>query len=348
MGYLALWPVPIEPVVWSPPEFDPSAWTPTGTFASASRRLMAGGHDPHGHGPEDVDIDAAGRLYAGLHDGRVVRFDGDTMETFVDTRGRPLGLHWDSAGNLLVADSTRGLLRVNPAGTIEVLATDCGGKPLTFTDDLETTVDGAIWFTDATARFRQPKWKEDLFESGSTGRLCRYDDVTRQAVEVASGLAFANGVAVDPAQQFVLVNETWRYRVVKVWIAGEKAGTTEVLIDNLPGFPDGISTGTNGVFWIAIASPRKPLLDAVAEWPFARKVLYRLPKWMQPQPERTARAIAINAAGEVVHDLFDPDATSIALVTSVQERAGRLYFGSLTDTAAASMPWPPRLGATAP
>ena len=39
-----------------------------------------------------------------------------------------------------------------------------------------------------------------------------------------SGINFANGVAVSPDQQFVLVNETGSYRVIRYWISGAKQG----------------------------------------------------------------------------------------------------------------------------
>ena len=43
--------------------------------------------------------------------------------------------------------------------------------------------------------------------------------------------------------------------------------------------------------------------------------------------------MAIDAQGEVLHDLYDPVGERIHVVTSVQERDGRLYLGSLVDTA---------------
>jgi len=336
-AYLLAWPVPISPVAWEAPTFDPEAWPGTGTLAHAER-----GPIPDGHGPEDVEVDDQGRVYAGLSDGRILRWERpDAPPTvFAETGGRPLGLHWDDAGNLLVADAWNGLLAIDPSGTIQVLATECGGTPLVFADDLEVARDGTIWFSDATDGFRQPDWKLDLFENRPRGRLCAWDPATRLAREVLGGLYFANGVAVDPAQQFVLVNETSRYRVRKLWIAGPKAGTDEVLVHNLPGFPDGISTGSNGVFWIAIASPRNPLLDGAADKPWLRSLMLRLPVFLQPAPERTARAIGIDADGRVVHDLFDPNGEGISLVTSVQERAGHLYLGSLVDDAWARVPVP--------
>lgn len=332
-AYLAAWPVPIEPEAWTAPA--PRAWTPTGDLAAMRVELA------DGEGPEDIDVDAAGRVVAGLADGRILRWPANdgAPEVFADTGGRPLGLHWDAAGNLLVADAWKGLLRIDPAGTIETLATTCGGRELVFTDDLETTRDGRIWFSDATVRFRQPDWKLDLLENRANGRLCVHDPATGETREVLAGLYFANGVAVDPGERFVLVNETSRYRVRRVWIAGPRAGEHDVFIDNLPGFPDGISMGGE-LFWIAIASPRNALLDRAAPSPGLRAAMVRLPEFLHPRPEKTARVIGVDINGRVVVDLFDPSGRAIAMVTSAQERGGTLYLGSLTDTAWAKLPVP--------
>lgn len=324
--YLVAWPVPIRPEAWQPPT--PVPFEPTGSLADIEIIPL-----PDGHGPEDVEVDPLGRIYAGLHDGRILRWETPDREplVFSDTGGRPLGLHWDLSGNLIVADALKGLLRVGPDGTITVLATQCGGTPLVFTDDLEIAADGTIWFSDASTRFGQPEWNLDILENRASGRLCAWNPATGEARQVLDGLYFANGIAVDPDQQFVLVNETSRYRVRKLWIAGEKKGQNEVLIDNLPGFPDGISTGTDGVFWIAVASPRNDFLDLAADKPFLRSLVVRLPEAMKPKPDKTARAIGVRADGTVAYDLFDPLGTRLELVTSVQERDGWLYLGSLID-----------------
>ena len=120
-AYLLLWPVPIAPVAWRPPP----APELVGPYApnealTRGRRLL----DGIGHGPEDVAFDAEGRLYTGFEDGRIFRMalpDGEP-ELYADTGGRPLGMVFDAAGTLVVADARRGLLAVARDRQVIVLA----------------------------------------------------------------------------------------------------------------------------------------------------------------------------------------------------------------------------------
>jgi sugar lactone lactonase YvrE len=333
-AWLAFWPVAAEPEVWSPAP-DPGRPTlrtlPRATVSSA-------GPD---EGPEDVEVDAQGRVYGGTRGGRIWRWDHpDAAPTvFAETGGRPLGLTWGPAGALLVADAFRGLLSVAPDGVVTTLTTVCSGVPLVFTDDLEVAPDGRVWFTDASQRFDQLSWKVDLIENVPSGRLCVWDPATGDATAVLEGLAFANGVAMDPAGRFVLVAETARYRVRRYWIEGPQAGRDEIFVDGLPGFPDGCSQGDGGRFWVAIASPRDPLVDRLAPHPFLRKVVLRLPTWVQPTPARYAQVLAFDEHGALLADLVDPAGTEFSTITTVEERAGSLWFGSLLGHTWARVPY---------
>ena len=37
------------------------------------------------------------------------------------------------------------------------------------------------------------------------------------------------------------------YRIQKYWLCGDKAGTAEIFIENLPGFPDNVSSNEKGI-----------------------------------------------------------------------------------------------------
>ncbi len=328
-------PGPVAPLAWTPPPG--RHHPPTGGLAGIERVEL-----PDGHAPEDVAVDAQGRVVTGLHDGRVMRWSDPKAapETLFDTGGRPLGLAFDRQGRLVIADATRGILRWPEGGPLQTLTETCGGTPLSFADDLEIGPDGTIWFSDASSRWRLPAWKMDFVESRPSGRLCAWVPTTGQSLEILSGLHFANGVAVDPEGRFVLVVESSRYRVRRLWLSGPRVGEDDVFIDDLPGVPDGISTGLSGTFWLAIASPRDPMLDALAGWPSVRRIFGQLPLALQPDPARSARFMGVDADGAVVADRVDPEGADIWAVTNVREADGWLYLGSFMDTAWARVPRP--------
>lgn len=331
VAWLTLWPVSIAPVAWNPPAAPAldGPYAVNNTLATVTR--LAEGLGPK---PEDIAVDAAGRFYAGFEDGRIMRWDESfqTAEVFVTTAGRPLGLHFDAAGNLLVADSYKGLLRISTKGEIEVLATEHGGLPFRFTNDVEVAADGTIYFTDASHKFGQLEFVEDLMEHGGHGRLLAYHPASRTTELLLDGLQFANGVALDPEQQYLVVNETGAYRTLRYWLAGPRKGEPEIFIDNLPGFPDGIEAGTGGIFWLALASPRNPLMDRLGPHPALRRVVMRLPAALRPKPVRHAFVLGVNGEGRIVHNLQDPDG-AYAPVTSAVEQGGKLYFGSILESA---------------
>jgi sugar lactone lactonase YvrE len=332
--YFIVWPVPISPVAWKAPP-NPGY---TGLF-TANERLkgletfaIAGNH-----GPEDIALDAQGRIYAATHEGNIVRLDpdGSNPENWVNTKGRPLGIDFDRQGNLIVADAFRGLLSIAPNGEISELATAADGIPIRYADDVDVAADGKIYFSDASTKFGAKESGDtykasllDLMEHGGHGRLIVYDPMTHVAKSLLDGLNFANGVAVSHDQSYVLVNETGSYRVIRFWIAGQKEGQFETFIGSLPSFPDNISTGHNGRYWVAFVSPRNPLLDKLAGKPFMRKVIQRMPAFMRPQAVAYGHIIAIDDNGKVVVDLQDPDG-SYPINTSVTEAKEYLYIGSL-------------------
>lgn len=339
--YLLFWPVPVAPLAWTPPPA-PTLEGPyaPNTFLAEAERLDL----PAGHGPEDIAVDSLGRIYGGLQEGRILRLsaDGETAEVFAETGGRPLGLAFDQAGRLLVADAFRGLLAIatTPDRSVDTLATGADGRPFRFTNDLDVAPDGRIFFTDASDTFDQAHYRHDLVESRPHGRLLVYDPASGTTTMLLDSLHFANGVAVSPEGDFVLVNETARYRVLRYHLTGPTTGTADVLIDNLPGFPDGISSNGQGTYWLALASPRNKLLDALAPYPLLRKMILRLPAFLQPAPARYAFVLGLDADGQVRHNLQNPTGDPFAIVTSVEQVGDVLYLGSLEEPALARIPAP--------
>lgn len=329
--YLLLWPVPIFPAAWTPV----AAPALTGEYEKNSRlasvqRLSLGA----GFAPEDVAIDSENRIYAGLDDGRIMRLQADASrpEVFANTHGRPLGMKFDSNGNLILADANKGLLSISRDGSITVLSTQADSVPFRCTNDLDIAADGTIYFTDASSKFPLSNYKADILEHQPNGRLLAYEPATKTTRVVLRDLRFANGVAMSPDQSFVLVCETERYRLHRVWLNGPKQGQSDIFIDNLPGFPDGLSSNGKDRFWLALVTPRDATLDKLLPHPFLRKVVYRLPAFLQPAPKRYSFALGLDLNGRVVENLQNGSPDCYAQIANVVEHQGFLYFGSIGES----------------
>jgi len=329
VAYLALWPVPIAPVAWAPPQ----APELNGPYA-VNDALAKGTHllEGIGRGPEDVAFDTLGRLYTGFEGGKIVRLrlpDGKP-EVFADSGGRPLGMVFDTSGNLLVADAAKGLLSISPEGGTTVLATGVGGVPFGFLDDLDVGPDGTVYFSDASTKFGPGADTLDIIEHVGHGRLLAWNPTDHSVRTLLGGLQFANGVVADPGGEFVLVAETGAYRLTRYWLTGRRGGTSDVFADNLPGFPDNISRAADGRIWVPLPAPRLPVVDRLGPWPFLRKVVLRLPTSIQPAPLRYGLVVELAPDGHPIRALHDPTG-GVAFRTSAMEREGTLYLGTHAD-----------------
>lgn len=283
-----------------------------------------------GHGAEDVVVGADGQLYCGVEGGGIVRLDPDSSATSVvaETGGRPLGLEALPDGRLLVCDAHRGLLRVAPSsGAVETLTQYVDDVPLRFCSNATAQPDGTIWFTESTTRFDFEHYLGAFLEHRPSGRLLRRDPDGSVDV-VLDDLYFANGVALAPDGQSLLLVETGAYRISRVDLTGPDAGRRRTLVENLPGFPDNLSAFRDGRAWVALTNPRNATLDRAGSTPGAvRKLLWRLPDRLSPNPEAIVWARAITPDGAVVEDLHQ-QREDFHMVTGAVEHQGVLYLAS--------------------
>lgn len=288
-------------------------------------------------GAEDVAIDADGNAWTGTEEGSVWRVSrtGSVVRVGV-TGGRPLGIELYGPDRLLIADARLGLLAMSTtSGEVEQLLGEVDGQAMMFCNNAAVARNGDIWFSDSSTRYPIERWKADFVEHTETGRLlCRRSD---GSVEVhLDRLAFANGVALAGDESFVCVAETGRRTVVRRWLRGEKAGSTDLLVGDLPGYPDNIARGSDGLIWVTIASPVNPVVEKLQTRAplLVRKVTTRIPQFLQPKPAQTARVQAYDETGRLVHDL-DADPSNYHMVTGVREHQGEVWLGSLHESALA-------------
>ena len=328
-GYLLLWPVSISPQRWTPP----TAPALTGEYA-ANDALAAVTRIDVGLGPESVAVSPAGVVACGLEEGEIVRWspEANTVEQLAVIDGRPLGMEIDAAGNLIVCDLYGRLLSISDVGVVDELATELGGERLGLVNDLDIAQDGTVFFSESSAETTDTV--RDLLEHRPNGRLLTYNIGSGEIDVLLDGLYYANGVALSADESFVLVVETTRYRVRRLWLSGPRSGEDEVFIDNLPGFPDGISCDNEGTFWLALMNPRNGFVDWALARPWVRKIPARLPlTWFAGAAPRYGFVLGVGEDGCILYNLQDPSGDFYAGISSVVRSGNLLYLGSLLEEA---------------
>jgi sugar lactone lactonase YvrE len=320
---------PIDPAPYTPPKATGySGVLEPNNFLQKAALLAVGKI----HGPEEVAVDSHGRIYAGTRDGKIMRlWPEGNLEIFSETKGRPLGVKFDKNENLIVCDAYKGLLSIDPKGNIKVLATSAEGVPFKFTNALDISEDDTIYFTDASSKYGQNEYLYDLLESRPHGRFMAYNPAVGKTKVILKNLYFANGVALSRQEDFVLINETPRYRTLRYWLKGPKAGTHEIFINNLPGFPDNISSNGKGKFWLALFTIRNKAADMLHRFPFLKAQLTKLPKIFWPKPKPYGLVLALDEHGKIIQSLHDFTGKHLKEITSAREYGGYLYLGSLNN-----------------
>ena len=309
LGYLLLWPVPVDPVAYEPPKDRGFVGEFAENAALDATEIVT---LPDGEiGPEDLAVLPDGRIFTTSLSGVLYQIDGAEPVEVDRLGGRPLGLKAGPDGALYIADSFRGIMRWSGPGSLESVVSEIDGAPVIYANQLDVARDGTIYFSNSSDRFdpetmggTKPTSVLTIWEQSDTGYVARATPDGR-VEKVATGFVYTNGVALSPDEDFLLINETGRARVHRLWLTGPKAGEREVFLDNLPGYPDNLERQEDGTFWLAFASPRVPA-EALMPYPFLRKVIWRLGSAVRPAPIERGMVIQFDTEGTILRTLQDP------------------------------------------
>eukprot|EP00250_Pteridium_aquilinum_P008444 c17947_g1_i1 orf=87-1343(-) len=313
-------------------------------------------------GPESLALDARGNgPYTGVADGRILRWVDGKWQEFAHTSpnrtnqicepgqpmpnvirnehicGRPLGLRFNKrTGDLYIADAYLGLLSVGPnGGQAESLAREVDdGSQLSFTNDLDITSDGSVYFTDSSSKYQRRNFFLLVLSGDDSGRLLKYDPRTKKTRVVLRGLQFPNGVALNKDESFLVIAESVPGRLLRHWLKGPQAGETEVMAV-LPGYPDNVRMNEQGDFWVAMHCRRNLASMISGALPWLRRAMLQLPipfkhiyhLFNGGPPHGILAKYSPN--GEVLDVLEDVDGSIVKYVSEVDESHGQLLIGSV-------------------
>ncbi|XP_057969297.1 protein STRICTOSIDINE SYNTHASE-LIKE 4-like [Malania oleifera] len=322
-----------------PPPFSPSS-LPTNTLLQGVIKIGEGLVED----PEDVCVDGEkGILYAATRDGWIKRLHmkNGTWENWKMIGGRTLlGITTTAAGDLLVCDTEKGLIKIGEDG-MTILASHADGSKISFADDVVEASDGSVYFSDASTKFGLNEWYLDVLEAKPHGRLLMYHPSSNHTSVLLPDLCFPNGVALSRNQDFLVVCETWKFRCLRYWLKGERKGKTEIFIDNLPGSPDNINLAPDGTFWIALLQFTSKGLEFVHTSRAAKHFLAAFPGLMKLVIGVGKGATVVNVAADgqsIIRKFDDPSGSVMSFVTSAVEFEDHLYLGSLNSTFIGKLP----------
>ncbi len=169
---------------------------------------------------------------------------------WVNTGGRPMDVALDSAGNLIVADLYKGVLKITPRKKISVLLSDIDGSKIAFPNSIAIDSKDNIYISDST-KYTLANLNSEWTTYARTGRIIKIDGETQDAKIIAEDLSFANGIEFINDEKSLLVVETKVRKVSKLDL--ETLEISEFSY-GFSGYPDNIylSDKEDG-YWVAFA-----------------------------------------------------------------------------------------------
>ena len=203
---------------------------------------------------------------------------------------------------------------------------------------MSITKNGDVYFTDATAirpYWDGEKWevlKGSLIDIGSqnpTGRVLKYSPKTKKTEVILKNIQFANGIALSKDEDYFLVAETGKYKILKYWLKGEKKGKTE-LFAICSGFCDNISISKDGKsYWVGIPTMRNDFYDTIHNIPILKKLILSLPEGWVALPPDNGLVVQYDENGNTLQILHDSKGNTIRNINSANENNGKLYLGNV-------------------
>jgi len=125
-------------------------------------------------------------------------------------------------GSLVVAVNGGGLRHLDPSGRLLGRLDELDGVPLRcVTAVTEDPQAGGVYFTVGSTAYAADDWIWDLMNRNRKGLLAHWSLERGAAVVLLEGLAYANGVAVEPSG-YVVFTQSWSHTLARTREPGER------------------------------------------------------------------------------------------------------------------------------
>ena len=211
----------------------------------------------HGTGlsrPECVCCLESGVVFVSSDQGGVSRIDPDGTTRHItapDGAHKPMtnGFAITQQGDFLLADLSLegGVWKLQADGTCEPLIKEVDGETLPSTNFVGVDAKNRVWATISTRHSpRSLAYRKDVAD----GYIVLSDE--RGTRIVADGVGYTNEAIVNPAGDFLVVNETMARRTSRYRIKDDGSlGSRETVTEYGEGvYPDGLAFDEEGAFWM--------------------------------------------------------------------------------------------------
>lgn len=232
------------------------------------------------------DPTTAKRLFSLVNEKQLVASNGTRIS-------RPLGMKFDSKGNLWIVEPYFGVYRVANVFTsspiidhvFDIDQTGQLGATSRFLDDIavqeKSTGGHILYITDASTKYALEEFVKSVLEPDRTGRILRYDTDTGKLDVLADGLIFPNGIETLPNNNYgFLFSDIGSRSIWKCKFESNGKPRMTKIISHMASETDNLRLSANGqTFWLAMLKPRSEanpdLSDILMKYPSIRRFIVR-------------------------------------------------------------------------
>lgn len=199
--------------------------------------------------PECVSFGPDGKLYAGGEAGQIYRIDPATGEVreLARTGGFNLGIAVDANLNVYACDiQGKALHRLSPDGKVTTLFRGTPDRPLEVPNYAVFDADGRLYLSDSG----------DYWNPEGTGCIYRLAPDGKAELFHPGPLQFPNGLAIDPAGEYLYIAESTAPRISRIPLNGSgRAHRPEEVARLQDCVPDGLAFCRSGRLFVGCYKP---------------------------------------------------------------------------------------------